>query len=411
MLRQTFPIQIEPQRPSLLRSEAAKRWAEQSTAIIEREEELVAAFEEAHDLSHAFSGFFGLPALWLFRAGEVVLVETAKSTWRIPFDIARAGLVQVGDEIADRFRGSGDKRWSALVDAWMHRDEGEPVTLLAWATSLPRAVASQLVSDGILPSLANVSEAANDDDEIRIAARVASALPEEQIRQILRLVGTFQARPSQRLDDLSRLIRTHVDTYFGDRRAFEQGEAAANTVRDYFVFQSEQALDIFQLVQNLGITLQLREVEPQTLDGLAIWGKKHGPAILLNLNSKRVSNPAEFRRTAAARVTLAHELCHLLLDRGHALSAIDILNSRMPADFERRARAFAGELLLPARAAAEAWLQRDRPQTSGDLNRLLNSLSTRYGVPRSVAAWKLEHGVQPHNVEIWHTLDSIVPNR
>src|ERR1019366_3575730 len=70
----------------------------------------------------------------------------------------------------------------------------------------------------------------------------------------------------------------------------------------------------------------------------------------------------EVECSPGARVTLAHELCHLLLDGRHALSAIEVLKARMPAGVEQRAKSFAGEFLLPSHVAAEHWLVADRPQ-------------------------------------------------
>jgi len=57
-------------------------------------------------------------------------------------------------------------------------------------------------------------------------------------------------------------------------------------------------------------------------------------------------------------MTLAHELCHLLVDRGSATELMVVSTPWAPPEIERRANAFAAELLLPKagilRAAGDA---------------------------------------------------------
>jgi Zn-dependent peptidase ImmA (M78 family) len=411
MLRQTYPIRVAPERPSLLRAEAEKRWATEPTPVMEREDERVTAFEEAHDLSRGFAGLFGLPPLWLLRAGEYFISETATFLCRLRFATVRDALANVGDEIADRLEGSREERWTDLIYAWRRRDIGAPTVLLAWSTGLDREVAEAFVEQGALCAPTNVADAANDNDELRIAARMASALPPEQISQIIELVRKFPKCDAPNLNDLSRRVRAYIDGAFRDHRPHEQGEAAANFVRERLGFASVQFIDVVATIESLGVTIYPQPVQPSTLDALAVWGQRHGPAVLLNEASKRVSRSVDFRRSWVARVTLAHELSHLLLDGGHTLTAVDVLNSRMPLEVERRAKAFAGELLLPSRIAADIWQQAGGPKSQDDLRDCLRQLCKRYGVTQSVAAWKLEHGLHHRDIDLRAQLNAIVPQR
>ena len=411
VLRQTFPIPVAPQSPSFLRHEADKRWAELPNLTVEREVELVAAFEEAHDLSNAFAGLYGLPPLWILRSGEHFVVETTDAVWRIAFSAVCSALTDVGDRIAERLACSQDNRWEDLIAAWQRRDEGDSVTLLAWSTNLTKEVASEFISEGTLATVSNVTEAANDNDELRIAARMASALPAENIRQIIRHVQSFSKRTAPALDELAIQVRRHIDDNFSKHRAHEQGEAAATEVRRRLDLASVQTVDIFSLVEEIGVDLRVQGVDPPTLDGIAVWGSKYGPAVLLNEKSTRLSWRGDIRNNGAARVTLAHELCHLLIDREHTLSAIDVLKSFMPLNVERRAKSFAGEFLLPARVAADNWLRLGHPSSAVDLRPFLNRLARKYGVTRSVAAWKLDHGLIRENINLSAALDVIAPNR
>ncbi|MGU3422928.1 ImmA/IrrE family metallo-endopeptidase [Methylobacterium sp. D54C] len=378
--------------------------------MAEREDERVCAFEEAHDLSRCFAGVYGLPPLWLLRSGERMIVDWGTGQGTVPFATAWAELSRLGDEIASHLDRGGE-RWSDLTERWRTRDGGEPIRLLAWATSLDRDTAERLAGDGLLAPAASVRAAANDDDEPWIAARMASALPAEQIRQILTLIGTFERRDSPQLDEVGSIVSAYIADRFAASCAHEQGEAAAIFVREALGVTASAAIDIVEILEKLSVLLYPREVEPRTLDALAIWGRRFGPAVLINLGSVRATATGSIRQNSPARVMLAHELCHRLLDKGHALGAVDVLGGRMSTDIERRAKSFAGEFLLPSTAAAEAWFAAGQPRSKEGVVALLNSLQARFRVPRSVAAWKLDHGLQRREIDLSQLLDSAPPYR
>jgi hypothetical protein len=411
ILRQTYPIASQPDRPSLLRSEAEKRWASAPDETIEREDELVTAFEEAHDLSRCFAGLFDLPALWLVRQGDRMLVETRSALRSVAFDEAQAALRVVGDEIARHLNAAEAERWSDLLSAWRSRDQGDPAVLLAWAASLDRQVAQSFAKEGVLEAPQSVTEAANDNDELRIAARMASALPQEQIRQIISLVQSFEKCEARPLDAFGADFRAYIAKSFADRRPFEQGEAGANFVRARLNLRDEEQVDVFRIVEALGVSLRPDSVEPSTLFALAVWGPRHGPAVLLNKLAMHYPPEIEFRKNWLARVTLAHELCHLMLDQDHTLSTVEVLHNRMPLDIERRARAFAGEFLLPGSVAAKLWQKAKSPRSLDQLDKFVGELCRDFGVTKNVAAWKLEHGLHKIDVDLRVLLDTVAPNR
>ncbi len=411
LLRQTYPVKTTPDRPSQLRRLAEQRWAELPPAIVDKEDERVSAFEDAHDLSRAFGGLYGVPSIYLFRSADKMLVDTVSGCCAVDFEAAHAALVEVGDQIAKRLDHADADKWGRLVAAWRNRDAGDPARLLAWSTGLTPAFAQNLVEEGALQAPGSVSEAANDDDELRLAARMSSALPPEQVKQVISLVRGFQSHRAPELDRLAASTTAHINAEFSNHSPHEQGEAAATFARTRLDIASVQRVDIFALVQALGADLHALAVQPATLDGLAVWGPRHGPAVLVNASSRRVSGRGDLMNSGAARVTVAHELCHLLLDGRHALSAVDVLNSRMPPAIEKRARAFAGEFLLPARTAADKWIAMGQPEGLDQLSDCLDRLCETYGVSRSVAAWKLEHGLHWHNIELTWQLDYLVPHR
>lgn len=410
-LRQTYPLTLNPARPSLLRAEALQNWDALPEAQAVYEDEVIEAFRDCHDLSRCFAGYFDLPALWLIRSGEEMLIDTVEQLDRVPYAAALDALSAAGDWIAARLAQTENERWDELLRAWRNRNAGDGLSLLKWSTSLDEQTVERLVADGLLMPPASMAEAANDNDEVRLAARMASALPAEQVRGVLSRVSQFPKQEAPQLDELVLAVRTHFDAGLSEARPYEQGEAIAGFVRQFFGLPPTTEVDVFDIVARLGPQIYLENFEPPTLDALAVWGDRHGPAVLLNQASIRHIGRGDTRRRGQARVTLAHELCHLLIDGEHALSAVDVLHSRMPILVEQRARAFAAEFLLPSRVAGEAWLAADQPRGRDDLRAVLERLCRRFVVTKSVAAWKLEHGARLYDAHLAPILDSIVPQR
>lgn len=411
MLRQVYPIAVTPPKPSQLRAEAVKRWEGEPLSVAEREDSQVIAFEDAHDLARAFAGMFDLPSFWIVRSGDMMLCETNRDVRAVPFVAARKALEALGDKIAATLRASDADRWDLLLAAWERRDEGDEATLLAWSAGIDFELASALISDGSLAPPRDFNDAANDNDELRIAARMAGAVSSDQLRSILDLARAFEKSEAPALVRLSQRCSTYIRERFGRDRSFIQGQVAARFARERLKLGADGYVDIFDVVQKLAIQVHVTSASPPTLDGLAIWGNRHGPGIFLNVASERHDRDVDPPGNDAMRVTMAHELCHLLLDGGHAVSAVDVLRSRMPISREQRAKSFAGEFLLPSGTAASAWFGADRPKDVKRLDDLLSDLMQRFGVTRSVAAWKLDHGLQYHEIDLGPTLDAIARYR
>lgn len=408
LLQQTYPAPFNPYRPSQLRADASRRWNEVPAETAEREEEAVLGFEEAHDLSHAFAGLFDLPSFWLLRSGESYHLESQGRLWVLPYDQVVEALTELGDRLAELLRKAGDK-WAPLLDAWNRRTEGDGVRLLAWATGLDLEESRTLIQQGMLEEPANFVEAANDNDELRIAARMAGALPVEQIREIIVLARSYGKNESAELEVLAHACSREVWERWSARPPYVQGEVAARFAREWLKIEPDFACDVLAVLEILKVSVRADDVEPETLDALAIWGSKHGPGVFLNLASQRVNDvePQKLGDDPALRVTLAHELCHLLLDGGHTITAVDVLRSRMPVAIEQRAKSFAGELLLPSLTAARWWQDMQSPRDREGLRKVLLELESAFRVPRAVSAWKLDHGLQFRGLDLSGILSSL----
>jgi hypothetical protein len=409
LLRQTYPFGLNPARPSELWYKARRRWADFPEQQAAQEDEILETFADCHDLSRCFAGYYDLPPLWMIRSGDQMFVDTGTFLSTPDYTQTVGALEAIGNAIAARL-SDGHDRWHKLVAAWRGREAGEGLSLLGWSTSLTPGVVKTLTADGLLDVPANLREAVNDNDELRLAARMASALPTEQIREILTLVRSFPKRQTPKLSALADATRAFFDETLLEARPFEQGEGLADFVRDHFSL-TDGAADIFGMVRGLGVDLRIQAVAPPTLDALAVSGAKHGPAILLNVEAVRVKGGKTFEQAGRARVTLAHELCHLLIDGNNTLSAVDVLDGLMPLEVEQRARAFGAELLLPSRVAAREWHDLGAPQSRDGLQAALDHLAHKFVVTHSVAAWKLEHGARGYEINLEPMLRSLIPNR
>ena len=412
LLQQTFPGGLAPARPSLLRS-AAENVAARGPRN-ERSEELFAAtltFAQAHDLSRCFGGLYELPPFWMMRQGQDFIIETADRVESIPLASWLRFACDLGDEIAARLLERDAKTWRSLVDAWNCRDTGDAVRIAALATGQPTAVAGMLIKDRLVTSTTSVSAAANDNDDLRVAARMMGAIPYSEIKKVLSAAKAVKHSPSASLDALGESTRAEVAKLPGSAYPYEQGTHAARWVRRQEGLDVVARADPLAVLAKHGIPIIQRDIGPTTLDGLAIWGPSHGPAVLLNLASRKLRASLGRPSPRRLKVFAAHELCHLLMDHDRTLAAVDILGGRMPDASERRANAFAAEFLLPAETAVSLWRQSDLPESRDDIDTFISRLSDRFDVSRVMAAWQLDHGLAGSNPDIVFWLDELFERR
>lgn len=103
----------------------------------------------------------------------------------------------------------------------------------------------------------------------------------------------------------------------------------------------DERIDIGPLLERLGIQVTLDKLGAEGPRGVAIAGPDLRPTIVINRDHDR--NRSESGR----RFTMAHELCHLLHDRGRARRVSHASTPWAPLPVEQRANAFAAMLLMP----------------------------------------------------------------
>jgi hypothetical protein len=414
VLRQTYPIPVQPARPSFLVAEAEKRWLSMPSPGVAGEQQAVAAFSDVHNLTNAFGGVTGLLPLWFLRDRDEMMVDTGERQFRVPVQAAIDALSNTGDLIADRLLQADSQKWSKLANAWKHRAEGDKTTLLALTIGADKETAAALIEAKVLEAPASFAEASNDNDELRIAARMAGPLPLHQIKSVIGKVRTCEIRHTPQLAKAREAALAYLDSQnLESTRPHVQGNEVAKWLRRQLDLSDHGRVDPFAILEkSYNVDVRAIDFEMPYLEAIAVWGTKFGPGVLLNKASKRVGATTNFWRNGIARATAAHELCHLLLDAAHSLSAVDILDGRMPIRIEQRAKAFAAEFLLPSIEAATVWKAHGHPIDLDGLKKVIKALCRKHNVSESVAAWQLQHGASAYGDEpIVRALDQLVPQR
>ncbi|PMR73058.1 ImmA/IrrE family metallo-endopeptidase [Billgrantia endophytica] len=158
---------------------------------------------------------------------------------------------------------------------------------------------------------------------------------------------------------------------------FEQGYQLARWLREQLNLQNDERFDPEALLVEEGVAIDKLLLESTKIDAIACWGTID-PLILLNMNEDARVATANGRRS-----TLAHEICHLLIDRNRALPVAEVLGGEVDSESEKRANAFAAELLLPQAHATSIY------RTSPNLSEAVEKLAGTHQVSRQLVAYQL----------------------
>jgi len=273
--------------------------------------------------------------------------------------------VNLGTAIANRLGGVAHPRAKAAIAAWRERrrTDEDPVALYTgWSADALAGLGSWLPPRGrpvgLVTALARaVRGAMSPGDLKRVLEAVHARRPAAPARALPSFDGTLAGPP------------------------YEQGFALAHWLRAR-LGAGEGRVDPEGLLQAFGTRIvRLRLSSSRNIDALAAWVDRRHPVVILN------EAGAHSRSKAGQRASLAHELCHLLVDVEDSLPLAEAIGGPMPREVEQRARAFAAEFLAPR--AAVASLHR------GDVLATVKAATTRFGISREIAAWQLRNSGVP----------------
>jgi len=382
VLEQNYPIPVNPSYPGKLYEAAERRWEAFSESVVEEEDILVYAFTMRHDLAFALNGAF-VPSVMILRRGNdcQLSFESPKKDYIRPIQEVIKTLESVGDLLADIVGEKSPGYAGEIVRKWRQKDRRIDELKLDILSGMDSEARKRL-EGGVAPEeyWDVSSDGVYGDSEFAAAARMTSAVFSPAIQKTLieqiRSVGHYETYV---LDALAAKAVSVIDP---DARPYVQGYSLAEWLRNELDMNEEQPVDPERILKEWSV--DIRDIElhdsARDLDAVAAWGPRHGPVVIMNSSEGARCSHAYGRRT-----TLAHEICHLLLDREHGLPMAEVLGGRTPESLEQRARAFAAEFLLPRRLAIK------RMQENESLESVVNELSERYKVSTEVAARQIDN--------------------
>jgi Zn-dependent peptidase ImmA (M78 family) len=333
-------------------------------------EDAIHGFQHRHDLAAGLKGL-NLPSVWLLREGTRMRIRAAnRDLWR-PLDETFKLLATLAEEVLLHARRTAARTKTAAAQ-WEARVPSASKAL-AWRSTLAE---SELQSWAPAGAGVNWWGTADDETPMMAAARMSQPLGEATRRAIIAAIASTPSCSTSELDELTAAAGPVLEAV-ADRKPFQQGHALAQWLRTKLSLFGP--LDPSTLIQRWGVHVAELSVNEEHLDAVACWGGR-GPAIFLNARGIHASS------AGGRRATVAHEIAHLILDRGRHLPLVEIFGGATPTHLEKRAKAFAAELLLPRDAASTALARH------ATLNAAATALMTEYGVSREVLGWQIQNG-------------------
>lgn len=396
IFEEAYPLGLMPIVPQLLRSKVQEKWLGMPEEIINAEDDSVFSFELSHDLSRSVEGT-NLPMLLLFREGNLMLAATSFGVERLSFNSTLGTLESLGDLIARRMDKANDSRSKNILSAWKSRREVSVVDRVEISSSLPKSTLAVITKGNEFEKFWEISADNFEPNELMAAARmVGKLLSDDDTRAVIERIKLVPFRRTKLLDEISAVADEQLVPR-ASAVAHEQGRFLAEWMRLLpKIVDNDDTVDPERLLRNWNVQLDEIDLKSKNLDALCCWGPSHGPCILINKNGRLAHFPT------GRRSTLAHEICHLLVDRAGSLPFAEALGGDVPEIPEQRANAFAAELLLPQDRARKIWSESDSVDSA------LAALSERYHVSFEVAAWQVlkstpDISVQDKNVLLQHT--------
>src|SRR5262249_23904329 len=187
--------------------------------------------------------------------------------------------------------------------------------------------------DGVV-TLASLNEFRDLDDVTR-ARVVAAANAARDMVRLRKIAGSDDVRSVFRKEAPTVKFRAHA-------ASFSQGAEAASDLRRKLALGDKPIDSLRDLVKDRfpSVSVLFANLGGGGPAGLSFIDHLRGPAIVLNLEGKN-------KNASVRRFSLAHELCHLLLDWNHVqpLAMISGYLNESRLDVERRANAFAVRFL------------------------------------------------------------------
>lgn len=368
------------------------------------------AWWRGHSLAAAVPGF-RLPDVHLRRLGDEFEVSWDDHTWRtVPSGIQvtePAGAVRLAIEdvldplyawltqLASDLATAGS-RWATLperIDARSTRPPSERI--VESAGRAVNAAIESIVKKFDADRNAVVHRLLDLPHDLTAGRPFVDELPQSvllfrsasptlsvaDVEALSALIADAHGEPSARWLELVRPDACPLD----DAQNTARGVQLASELRERLAIAADVPLvgklDLEGLVQALGVTVRDIVLADTHVEGVAIAGRGLTPTMAINRQGRFAHS------RWGRRMTIAHELCHLLHDGGRKSRVAMVSNPWAALELERSANAFAITLLAP-RPAIEVVL----PGAPNDwsLDAVRSAMQT-LGIGATALTWQLRN--------------------
>ena len=388
VLDESYPCGVTPTWPSKLKQELENRRANGMKLSQDQIDFHVQNFGLRHNLGNILLGSGARP-LWLIREGNLMVIDARDVQHRWSFTDVIRTLTSLGDAVVKRANAKGwhRKGFADVVHKWSERDSAPSMANFGLRMGMSVEKTDYLVSRKVVPFPKSRAELARGLDEIKMAARMLSHfVSNADIEAVLKPLASIGKLSTEKLDDLSveALAFLGTPSELSGVQPAVQGERLALWFRNRLGMNHPgEAVDPDKILADWGVELRDIELAPR-IEAISVWGPKHGPCVLLNRNGVHAgAGWHPLLENGGARATLAHEICHLLVDRGRSLPVAEVLGGMTPRVPEQRANAFAAEFLVPQQWAIGVYNNVENAEAAVD------TITRTYRVTRKLAAMQM----------------------
>jgi IrrE N-terminal-like domain len=255
---------------------------------------------------------------------------------------------------------------------------------------------------GLVDNLHRWREVQNAVDKVlgKVSAGVRDQITDRERSTDLVVVGSAYVRllygafsPTTTIEDVALLTGLVVDNYVPDASEWflkldvaldtsdvrqlspgEQGSWLGEQACKLLAEDSDGWIDVQTVLASLEIGTTKIDLTDEEVRAVSVFGPTQRPHIFGNRRIRWGQS------VEVERFTLAHELCHLILDREHGGELAIATGPWAPVTIEQRANAFAAAFLMPT------WLLRDALNATGlsaDSEEAIATISSRLRVSKS----------------------------
>lgn len=366
--------------PGQIWETADLRWLREGDEVADREDPIIQAFLKRHNLAYGWKGL-SLPALeWLRTGNQLYLSIESGEQIIADFQSAAAVLERFGNDLSEAFSHSKNCRVMSAIESWKARHKGSEAHFLEIATGLNSDAIKEITGENEASEYWSLRfapngdiDVANDNEYLAAARMTAGILKPSQIANIINILKSKNKTPSIKLDALTREALPRIEN-FHDLQPYQSGYGIAGWLINKLNHNFDTPLDILSLIAEFEIEIAEESFQVDHIQAVAAWGAC-GPCIVLNKDRRHSSEKP-------TRMILAHEFCHLIIDRTLGLPAADVIGGKVDRSIESRANAFAAELLAPRSVVEKLVIEID----SGDrsINNTVQTISKKLNVSKSV---------------------------